>query len=161
MKDPFNERYNDVSWSNGNIEPTFSNEIWSKLPVFRISKEMGKRKFTVFITALCTLIFTLQLFGFDQEIFSLLHYPTENESQQYWRYISHALVHLSVWHFLFNLIWWWIFGSAIEKYCGSLKLIFLFFCTALVTGFSQNVVSGPAFFWAIRRSVWCIRICFR
>lgn len=49
MKDPFNERYNDVSWSNGNIEPTFSNEIWSKLPVFRISKNEQKKNLLFYI----------------------------------------------------------------------------------------------------------------
>jgi GlpG protein len=29
-----------------------------------------------------------------------------------WRYFSHALMHFSVMHILFNLLWWWYLGGA-------------------------------------------------
>ncbi|VED45788.1 Rhomboid protease glpG [Raoultella terrigena] len=32
-----------------------------------------------------------------------------------WRYFSHALMHFSLMHILFNLLWWWYLGGAVEK----------------------------------------------
>ena len=49
-------------------------------------------------------------------------------------------------HILFNLTWWWIFGGAIERQLGSLKLLQIYFFAGVISGIAQNLVSGPAFF---------------
>ena len=36
-----------------------------------------------------------------------------------WRYFSHAFMHFSLMHILFNLLWWWYLGGAVEKRIGS------------------------------------------
>lgn len=33
---------------------------------------------------------------------------------EFWRYFTHALMHFSLMHILFNLLWWWYLG-AVEK----------------------------------------------
>lgn len=104
-------------------------------------------KFTLFLTALCALIYLFQLLGWEYELMLMLHYPAFfGEDQEIWRYFTHALIHLSQWHILFNLAWWWIFGGAIEQKFGTLKLMLLFLISAFVSGFAQNYMSGPAFF---------------
>jgi GlpG protein len=32
-----------------------------------------------------------------------------------WRYFSHALMHFSLVHIIFNLFWWWYLGGAVEN----------------------------------------------
>ena len=76
-----------------------------------------------------------------------LHYPAYmGQESEIWRYLTHTLVHLSPWHILFNLVWWWIFADRIEDKFGSGKLILLYLVAATVSGIAQNSASGPAFF---------------
>lgn len=104
-------------------------------------------KFTAFLTALCALVYLFQCLGWEEDIMLLFHYPAFfGNEKEIWRYFSHSFVHLSQWHILFNLAWWWIFGGAIERIFGTFKLILLFFSAALISGIAENYVSGPLFF---------------
>ncbi|MDG6897195.1 hypothetical protein A6A19_04100 [Actinobacillus delphinicola] len=104
-------------------------------------------KFTLFITLLCFGIYVLEVIGFRGAIMQLFHYPTDAfEQKDWWRYITPALVHLSWWHLGFNLLFWWLFAGLIERQCGTLQLIILFFCSALISAMVENYFSGPDFF---------------
>lgn len=104
-------------------------------------------KTTLFITALCALIYAGQMLGFEWEIMDALHYPADVvQETDVWRYFTHSLVHLSNLHILFNLSWFWIFGGMIEQKRGAGILIVLYFVAAIISGYVQNAVSGPAFF---------------
>jgi len=48
-------------------------------------------------------------------------------------------------HIVFNLIWWWIFGSQLEKVFGSFWLIVLFVVASLFANISQLLITGPDF----------------
>ncbi|MGQ0287347.1 rhomboid family intramembrane serine protease [Pasteurellaceae bacterium 22721_9_1] len=104
-------------------------------------------KFTLFITALCGILFIFShLIDFDVLI-NFFNFPIDyNEQQDYWRYFSHTLIHLSIMHIGFNLSWWWLFGGAIEKKFGTFSLVILYFLSAIISGFAQNWASGPLFF---------------
>ncbi len=148
VRDPFNDRYEQASWQSGDIH-THSVHTGNTLPnVVLLGRDLlHNGKFTVFLTALCVLIYLLQLGGLNDEVLELAHYPAyPDENVQLWRYFTHSLVHLSPLHILFNLVWWWIFGGAIERTCGSGKLIALYLVAALITGIAQNIASGPSFF---------------
>ena len=85
---------------------------------------LQQQKITVIITALCVVIYFFMLFGFAEPILLATHFPEETtQESEIWRYFTHTLVHLSNMHILFNLTWWWIFGGAIERQLGSLKLL--------------------------------------
>ena len=62
-----------------------------------------------------------------------------------WRYFSHAFMHFSLMHILFNLLWWWYLGGAVEKRIGSGKLVVITVISALLSGFVQHQFSGPWF----------------
>lgn len=145
LTNPFDTKYHQASWTDGDtktvemITPTVS----------RIQTLTGWRqiKFTVFLTALCLLIYLFEITGYEQSIMLFSHYPAEfGEDQQFWRYFSHTLVHLSPLHILFNLCWWWIFAGAIERHLGAFALITLYFLSGVISGVAQNCASGPAFF---------------
>ena len=145
LQNPFDERYQQASWENGDTKTV--QYSMHKPSLSRYLLIWNSAKVTVLVTALCTLIFAFEWLGYDQQIMIFTHYPAYlGEETEYWRYISHVFVHLSPLHILFNLSWWWIFGGAIERHLGSLKLIGLFLTAALISGIAQNWASGPAFF---------------
>ena len=59
--------------------------------------------------------------------------------------MTHALLHFSILHITFNLLWWWYLGGDIEKKLGSKKLIQLFIVSAALSGISQYWVEGANF----------------
>lgn len=147
LQDPFNDKYIEASWENGktqDISYNISYKLTSFLP--KISS-LYQKKFTFFITALCVGIYLLQLIGFNQEILNLFHYPADIlQKNDFWRYLSHTLVHLSPWHILFNLTWWWLFGGEIERQLGIGKIISIYIIAGIMSGIVQNHFSGYAFF---------------
>ncbi|WP_114717379.1 rhomboid family intramembrane serine protease GlpG, partial [Vibrio cholerae] len=102
--------------------------------------------FTLFIMALCIIIFTLQTFGAGDAVFNALHFPAlAGQQWQIWRWVSHALLHFSVMHIAFNLLWWWQFGGDLEQRLGSVRLIKLFVVSAIISGAGQYWVEGANF----------------
>ena len=94
----------------------------------------------------CIAIFILmQIIGGD-EVLGWLAWPMDSsQSFQLWRWFSHALLHFSVLHLVFNLLWWWYLGGAVEKRLGSGKLIVITVISALLSGYVQQKFSGPWF----------------
>ncbi|OOF67714.1 rhomboid family intramembrane serine protease [Rodentibacter caecimuris] len=145
LKNPFAAKYEQAGWQTGDIRTQGDHNF----PQINLSAFGQNGKFTIFLTALCILIYILQLIGFEEQIMILLHYPDPDfpeQSTEIWRYFTHSLVHLSLWHIVFNLSWWWSFGGLIEQRVGSCKLLLLYFLSALISGVCQNYASGPAFF---------------
>lgn len=101
---------------------------------------------TLLVMLVCSVIFILQQVGSGQAIFSLLHFPAfSGQEWQLWRWVSHALLHFSVMHIAFNLLWWWQLGGDIEQKLGSGKLIQLFVVSAALSGAGQFWVEGANF----------------
>ncbi|MFZ7274438.1 rhomboid family intramembrane serine protease [Avibacterium avium] len=144
LQDPTHSRYQQASWETGKIEQADENKVRWKFPRF---SQWKQQKFTVFLTALCLIIYLFQLLGFNQDILLATHYPEGYaEQSELWRYFTHSLVHLSPWHITFNLVWWWIFAGKIEQKFGTATLVLLYLLSAFISGFAQNMASGPAFF---------------
>ncbi len=101
---------------------------------------------TLSIMTVCVAIFALQQIGMSDAVFSALHFPAESGQQwQLWRWVSHALLHFSVLHIVFNLLWWWQFGGDIEKRLGSFKLLQIFLVSSAFSGAGQYWVEGANF----------------
>ncbi len=122
-------------------------------------------KFTLFITALCVILYIIgNTIDLETEVLlNTMHFPADQfEQQDYWRYLSHTLIHLSITHIGFNLAWWWLFGGAIEKRFGSFTLILLYLVSGIGSGLVQNWATGPWFFglsgvvYAVMGFVFCV-----
>ena len=103
---------------------------------------------TGIILILCTLIFGASLVGLFQPIAAaLMIMPLGNllQNHEWWRLLGPAFIHFSVLHFIFNLLWWSMLGSQVERQFGSSFIIILFVVTALVSNLAQLIVSGPNF----------------
>lgn len=65
---------------------------------------------------------------------------------QYWRLLTPAFLHFGWLHIVFNSLWLWELGARIERRLGSVHMLGLFVCIALVSNGCQFVFGGPSIF---------------
>ena len=99
---------------------------------------------TLLVMLACSVIFVMQQLGAGNAVFSMLHFPAfTGQEWQLWRWISHALLHFSVMHIAFNLLWWWQLGGDIEQRLRYRKTDSAVCCiAALYLGAGQYWVEG-------------------
>lgn len=143
LANPLASKYQAASWD---MAETRKNNFQYSSPSMLTMIKAKAGPFTLFIMALCIGIFTLQQFGAANDVFAMLHFPADISQQwQVWRWISHAVLHFSVMHIAFNLLWWWQLGGDIEQRLGSGKLLQLFVVSAAISGAGQYWVEGANF----------------
>lgn len=64
---------------------------------------------------------------------------------QVWRLFTPALLHGSVPHIVFNLLWWVLLGGQVERRQGTSGLLMLVLFLAAVSNVAQAVAVGPGF----------------
>ncbi|WP_300175623.1 rhomboid family intramembrane serine protease GlpG [uncultured Aliivibrio sp.] len=143
LSNPNDTKYQSASWEMAESRtakftygsPDFIKMIKAKAGVF-----------TLVIMVVCIVIFILQQLGWNNVIFQALHFPAnQTQSIEIWRWFSHALLHFSAMHIIFNLLWWWQLGGDIELRLGRTKLVQLFLFSALFSGLGQYWIEGANF----------------
>ncbi|NOH72169.1 rhomboid family intramembrane serine protease GlpG [Vibrio pectenicida] len=143
LNNPNDSRYQAASWD---MAESRTNRFHYQSPSMISMLRAKAGPITLSVMALCVVIFFLQQFGAGRMIFSALHFPAlAGQEWQLWRWISHALLHFSIVHIAFNLLWWWQLGGDIEQRLGSGKLIQLFFVSAALSGAGQYWMEGANF----------------
>ena len=142
LENPTDPRYLAASWTTGHMDGGLH---YQRFPFFATVRERAG-PFTLLLMAACILVFIIMNVVGDQPVMIALAWPY-GPAVQYdvWRYFTHALMHFSVLHILFNLLWWWYLGGAVEKRLGSGKLIVITLISALLSGYVQHKFSGPWF----------------
>ncbi len=69
----------------------------------------------------------------------------EVQSGQLWRLATPIFIHFGIIHLVFNMLWLWELGRAIEIYEGVKKLFFILLLFAVLPNLAQFWVSGPTF----------------
>ena len=101
---------------------------------------------TRIVLVLCVAIFlTPYLFGYG--VYRALLFPASMEglTSQPWRLITPMLLHFSLLHIIFNLLWWADLGRLIERHQSSAQLLLVTLVTAAVSNVAQFLYSGPMF----------------
>jgi GlpG protein len=130
LENPGDPRYLAASWQSGH---TGSGLQYHRFPFLATVRERAG-PFTLLLMAACILTFIIMNVAGDQSVMILLAWPYDSSVQfDVWRYFSHALMHFSFLHILFNLLWWWYLGGAVEKRLGSGKLIVITIISALLS----------------------------
>ena len=144
IKEPYHPRYAEAAWN-------------SERPQTRVDYAAGQHQLlaelllqagpvTLLVALACVAVFLLSYIGLP--MFALLGFHTSVEqltSWQIWRFLTPTLLHFSVLHLVFNLMWWWYLGGRIEHRLGSGKLLVLFLVTGCVPNLLQAVLVGPDF----------------
>lgn len=143
LANPQDRKYQAASWDVA--ESRTAKFYYSSPNLLAIIKsQAGPFSLSVMVVAIA--VYGLWLFGFQQPVFNVFHFPVMDGDQwQVWRFFSHALIHFSTLHILFNCLWWWILGGQLERHSGSSKLVQVFLISALISGFAQFWLHGPNF----------------
>lgn len=143
LSEPNHKRYQAASWD---VAETRKSQFHYHTPSFLSMIKAKAGPVTLSIMLLCVAIFALQQLGFNQQIFQMLHFPAlDGQQWQLWRWLSHAVLHFSVMHIAFNILWWWQLGGDIEKKLGGLKLLQIFAISSALSGAGQYWVEGANF----------------
>lgn len=143
LANPSDSKYSAASWD---VADTRKSTFHYSSPSIMSMVKAKAGPMTLLIMTVCTILYLLQMFGFGNGVFKLLHFPAfEGQQWQVWRWLSHALLHFSVTHIVFNLLWWWQLGGDIERRLGSGKLLQLFVVSAALSGAGQFYVEGANF----------------
>lgn len=141
IRDPNHPRYQAASWHSGSTSSGIHYQGSSLLA--NIRERAGP--LTLSVMVMCIVVFVLmQIFG-DQTVMGLLAWPDADQHFELWRWFTHALLHFSILHITFNLMWWWYLGGAVEKRLGSGKLFVILLISALLSGWMQSKYSGVMF----------------
>lgn len=142
LENPGDPRYLAASWQSGQTD---SGLHYQRFP-FLVTLRERAGPFTLLLMAACIIVFIIMSVVGDQSVMIALAWPYDPSLQfDVWRYFTHALMHFSVMHILFNLLWWWYLGGIVEKRLGSGKLIVITLISALLSGYVQHKFSGPWF----------------
>ena len=142
LENPADPRYLAASWQSGQ---TNSGLRYQRFPFFATLRH-NAGPFTWAILLICIAVFILQNLLGDQPVMIWLAWPYDPSLQfEAWRYFSHAFMHFSLMHILFNLLWWWYLGGPMEKRLGAGKLFVLAVVSAFFSGWAQSLFSGALF----------------
>ena len=120
LENPGDPRYLAASWQSGQTD---SGLRYQRYPFLATLRERAG-PVTLLVMAACVLVFIAMNVLGDQAVMLWLAWPFDPSLKfEFWRYFTHAFMHFSLMHILFNLLWWWYLGGAVEKRLGSGKLI--------------------------------------
>nr|WP_113868897.1 rhomboid family intramembrane serine protease GlpG [Brenneria salicis]NMN90250.1 GlpG protein [Brenneria salicis ATCC 15712 = DSM 30166]RBP58784.1 GlpG protein [Brenneria salicis ATCC 15712 = DSM 30166]RLM31169.1 rhomboid family intramembrane serine protease GlpG [Brenneria salicis ATCC 15712 = DSM 30166] len=141
LRDPSNPRYQAASWQTGSTDAGIQYRSFSYLQTLK--QQAGPLTMLIMVASIAVFVL-MKLAGYERVI-TLLAYPDAGQQWQLWRWFSHALLHFSVLHILFNLMWWWYLGGPVEKVLGASKLLMITLIAALISGWVQSRFSGIYF----------------
>lgn len=143
LSNPYDRKYQAASWD---VAETRTAKFHYRSPSLLGLVRAQAGPFTLLVMVVSVVVYLLWLLGMQQPVFRLMHFPVmDGDEWQLWRFFSHALIHFSTLHVVFNCLWWWILGGQLERHSGSTKLLQVFLISALISGFAQFWFHGPNF----------------
>lgn len=135
IRQPDHPRYQAAAWQQSqsvklahkvNLRPQLA---WRQMPL------------TLLVLLLTLAVYAWQQIDFRAAAASLMLL----EQAELWRWITPILLHFSLTHLVFNLAWWWLLGSKIERYQSSGFLLQLALSSAVISNGLQLALAGPNF----------------
>ncbi|WP_371196064.1 rhomboid family intramembrane serine protease GlpG [Glaciecola sp. SC05] len=146
LAEPSAPKFQQAAWQTGEVSSSKQSMLGKDtMPSLQ---DILKTPFTVVVLIISVAVYIGSMagyFDFFRGLLSIQYFEQMSQTHQWWRLFGPNFLHFSVTHIVFNLIWWWIFGSQLERVFGSFWLIVLFVVSSLFANISQLLVSGPNF----------------
>ncbi len=143
LDNPTASKYQAASWD---MAESRTRQFNYPMPSFLAMIKSKAGPVTLIVMLLSIVVYALLQFSSARAVLDLLHFPAyEGQKFELWRWVSHAILHFSATHIIFNLLWWWQFGGDIEQRIGSGKLVQIFMVSAALSGAGQFWVEGANF----------------
>jgi len=152
VSNPNQGKYQQAAWEVGSSFKESKKRV--KRPATNNSglspwmQDLKSTPFMSLVLFICLGVFLLSYLGAFNYILQALTIRSLDElaqTNQWWRIFTPAFIHFSVIHIVFNLIWWWLLGSQLERSFGSVSLAVIFAIAAISSNVAQLLVSGPNF----------------
>lgn len=146
LQNPNDAKYLSASWQTGSTSQDSNHLAYVNSNLMaNFINHGGFISHTIF--AVCLLIYALINLGLFNPIPSVLAFFSHQpfDYSQSWRFITPTLLHFSLLHIVFNLLWWWELAGIVEKQHGKWRLILLFFFAAITSNLAQYYLVGPYF----------------
>ncbi|MBR9728621.1 rhomboid family intramembrane serine protease GlpG [Shewanella intestini] len=146
LQHPADSKYRQASWDNGSsqIKFNYGSGGLGLLQQFIT----GGGPLTLITVLVCVLIYIAMNIGFANPVYESLSFfnaTANNNYSEFWRIFTPSLMHFSIMHVSFNLLWWWYLGGKIENKLGMAPLMFLLVVGGTLPSVLQYFVSGPNF----------------
>ncbi len=144
LANPSDRSFQDAAWTSGK---GLSKPLPFSFGHFDWIANVKKFPIVILTIVACLLVYLgLNIQG-APVFYSLQFQPFEQltATGQWWRLWTPAFIHFSSIHIIFNLLWWWILGRALEAKFGHVFLTVFFFATALTSNYAQFLVAGDGF----------------
>jgi GlpG protein len=144
IANPTDAKYQQAAWQSGQSVELNTKTSFSLSDTLYV---LYRSPFTSSILFVCLLVYGLAMIGITQPYIWFKIQPLGEllDNAQWWRLIGPALIHFSLLHIAFNLLWWWTLGKQIEQKFGLSSLLILFLFSAINSNVAQLLVSGPNF----------------
>ncbi|WP_416306855.1 rhomboid family intramembrane serine protease GlpG [Neptunicella sp. SCSIO 80796] len=162
LNNPQDKKYQQSAWQSGAAVKMRTQVDLSPQRAIQFCRQAP---FTSIILALCSLFYITASLGWFMQVNNFLAFqpiPILIETHQWWRLFSPTLLHFSILHIVFNLLWWGMLGQKIEQRFGSLALFILYFFSGIISNYGQFLASGIHFgglsgvVYAVLGFVWWI-----
>lgn len=142
LLEPDHPRYFAASWQTGQMD---SGLRYRRYPFFAtLCQKAGP--VTLTLVVVCVVVYLLMWAMGERAVMIWLAWPYDPSLKvELWRYATPALLHFSLLHIVFNLLWWWYLGGALENRLGSGKLFTIMLVSALLSNCVQSLFSGAWF----------------
>lgn len=152
VSNPNQAKYQQAAWEVGSSFTDSSNTPHSKKSSSKRTagwmQDLKSTPFMSLVLVICIGIFALSYLGAFNAIYHALtirDFAELSQTHEWWRLFTPAFIHFSALHIVFNLIWWWVLGSQLERTFGTWSLVIIFSIAALSSNIAQLVLSGPSF----------------
>ncbi|MBB1268417.1 rhomboid family intramembrane serine protease GlpG [Shewanella sp. SR44-3] len=146
LAEPYAERYLQASWASGDTKAHFDYGAAGLGLAQHFITQSGP--LTLGIFAISLLLFAMMNLGLLELVYTSLSFfgaTQESDLIQVWRVFTPTLLHFSLMHIMFNLLWWWYLGGKIELRLGAPKLLVLLLVAGTLPNILQYFISGPNF----------------
>ncbi len=137
IQQPDHPRYQAAAWQRSQPVAQTGRPVKVAIPWAKVINS----PVTSLILLLCLLVYGWQQLDFKTATSSL----QLTEPAQLWRWFTPALLHFSVTHLVFNLLWWLLLASALERRFGSISLLHFTVVTAVISNAAQYFLVGTNF----------------
>ena len=141
LQNPAHPRYHAAAWQRSELAAG-SASLWSGLQFKAFSGPV-----TLLVLFLALLVYGWQQIAPQQASAALGIFlqPGAIHLAESWRWFSPALLHFSLTHLVFNLMWWLLLAGQFERRLGSGQLLSVALSSALIANVAQYVLVGPYF----------------
>ncbi|MEM0910602.1 MAG: rhomboid family intramembrane serine protease GlpG [Pseudomonadota bacterium] len=143
IENPQQTKFQQAAWETGQTYDSI------KLPNMSFNlASLSAIPFTSFVMLACIGVYVAFFLGYFDALYDALTIQPLTElatNHQWWRLFGPNFLHFGIAHIAFNLLWWWILGTKLERIFGTFWLVVLFVVASLCANITQLIATGPNF----------------